>query len=224
MKNNLIIKYIKFEEYPAIANAFLESANINRNSRFPLEIDVLSEKVGYKIEVFTNLFHDFGIRGCVIKKPGGPFRIGIDSDHYTNDEFFYPFTIAEELGHIHTHSSLFDEIETVQQFIEFNDCLSETDYRMMQNQARCVGSHILFPSFLFAPFLKEYCEENQKEIQSTFYYDSDDLANSISERIYKKIQISKRVVYFALIRYPDEPIRVVVDFFGRSLFGRDKSS
>ena len=94
------IKNYTYEEYQRIANRFLRENGIDENSKFPFEIDLLAEKAGYEIKPIHLLKKDFGVKGCIAKIRGGSFKIVIDSHHYIDDEFYFPFTIAEEIGHI----------------------------------------------------------------------------------------------------------------------------
>ena len=216
---NSKVKPIKFKEYREIAHAFLKNVGVDSNTKFPLEMDLLIDKAGYRIEAITNLKRDFGVKGCVIKRKGGVFIIGIDSGHYMNEDKYYPFTLAEELGHILSHGYLYDEINRVQDAIDFLCNLSDADYRMMEQQARNVGSNILLPSFLFDLFVLDFCKQNVSEIKKEHYYDRWDLADSISEKVSKKLNISKQPVFYSILKRYPEPLLIdrIIDNLGADL-------
>ncbi len=217
MKNR--IKHLTYEEYQSLANSFLESIGINQHSQFPFEIDFIADKAGYKIKPIPNLKRDFGVKGCVLKFTGSIFQIAIDDQHYMDDEFYYPFTIAEELGHILAHDYIYENINSLKEAIDFHSTLSEEEYKRMEQQARNVGSNILISSFLFKPFLIDFCEQQDEEIRKNQFPSKEDLADFIAIKISPVLKLSKYVLYYALQRYPDRTIdNVVINHFGNSIF------
>lgn len=213
------IRNYSYEEYQRIANRFLKENGIDENSNFPFEIDVLAEKAGYEIKPIPLLKKDFGVKGCIAKIRGGSFKIIIDSDHYMEEEFYFPFTIAEEIGHILLHDHIYDNVENIKDAIDFHFSVSNRDYRIMEQQARNVGSFILLPSFLLNRFLLNYCKKNEKEIRKISFYDIYDLSDFIASNISHQLCISKKVIELTLsTRYPGFPIYTVVNYFGDSIF------
>jgi hypothetical protein len=160
-----IVKKLTYREYQEIADSFLKSVGIGKNSRFPFEIDLLADKAGYNIIPISNMKRDFGVKGVVIRRKAGGFDIGIDERHYMNDDMYFPFTIAEELGHILAHPSIYQDIHSVEDSIRVLCDADEEDYRRLEQQARNVGSNILLPSFLFDNFILDYCRKNETEIK-----------------------------------------------------------
>jgi Zn-dependent peptidase ImmA (M78 family) len=213
------IKYIKYAEYREIAHAFLKNVGIDKNNRFPLDLDILIDKAGYRIEAITNLKKDFGVKGCVIKRKGGTFIIGIDSHHYMNEDKYYPFTLAEELGHILAHGYLYEEINSLEDAIALLCHVSDSDYRMMEQQARNVGSNILLPSFLFDPFVLDYYHQHVAEIKKERFYDKWDFADYLAERISKNINISKQPIFYSILKRYPEPLLIdrIVDEIGNDV-------
>ena len=213
------IKYLKYDEYQTLAHSFLKSVDVNSNSQFPFEIDLLADKAGYKIKPVSNLKKDLGVKGCVLKFAGGIFQIAIDDKHYMDDEFYYPVTIAEELGHILAHDYIYENINSLKEAIDFHSTLNEQEYRMMEQQARNVGSNILIPSFLLKSFLIGFCKKQDKKIRRNKFDSKEDLAEFIAYKISPILKISKNVVFYALKRYPDRAIdTVVISHFGNSIF------
>lgn len=213
------IKYIKFTEYREIAHAFLKIVGIDKSSPFPLELDLLIDKAGYRIEAITHLKKDFGVKGCVIKRKGGTFIIGIDSDHYMNEEKYYPFTLAEEVGHILAHGYLYDEVNSLEDAVDLLCHIDDDDYRIMEQQARNVGSNILLPSFLFDPFVIDFCQKNKADLLKERFYDKWELSDYLADRISRRINISKQPIFFSISKRFPGPLLIdrIIDEIGNDV-------
>ncbi len=213
------IKKISYRNYREIAYSFLKNVGVDRNSEFPFEIDLLADKAGYCLKPIPELKRDFGVKGVVIKKRGGGFEIGIDERHYMDDEMYFPFTIAEELGHILAHPYIYDEVRTVEDAIKVLCEINESDYRQMEQQARNVGSNILLPSFLFEVYVLDYCKNKGDEIRRKIFSEKEELAVFIAEGVLRKINISKWPIFYAILKRYPEPLLIdkIIDHFGLDL-------
>ena len=213
------IKRLTYRDYREIAYSFLKSVGINRNSKFPFEVDLLADKAGYSVIPIPYLKKDFGVKGVVIKKRGGSFDIGIDENHYMNEEMYFPFTIAEELGHILAHPYIYQEVNSVEDSIKVLCDIGDIDYKRMEQQARNIGSNILLPALLFDDYVLNYCRENGKEIRSKTFLVKDELADYIAEKISRIINISKFPLFYAILRRYPEPLLIdkIIDYFGADL-------
>ena len=100
-------KKLQFKDYKIIAEKFLK-LNPYGQKKFPTDIEVLITKSGFKFDTELDLLKQYGVKGLVAKntKIKGDFKILLDENHYSNQEFYYPFTMAEELSHIILHSSI----------------------------------------------------------------------------------------------------------------------
>src|SRR4030042_1754384 len=153
---NSKVRRLTFKDYREIAHAFLKNVGIDKNSRFPLELDLLIDKAGYRIEAITHLKQDFGVKGA----------------------------------------------------IEFLCHLSDPEYRMMEQQARNVGSNILLPPFLFDPYVLDFCRQHEMEIKKERFYDKWDVADYLADSISKNINISKQPVFYSILKRYPEPLLI----------------
>ncbi len=197
------IKKITYREYRQIANSFIKQIGFHCKTDLPLDIELMLEKAGHQIIPLYNLYSDYGIKGIVIKKIDG-FDIAIDNNHYMNEEFYFRFTLAEELAHILVHPHIYEVLDTIEDVIEFTNKISDEEYRKMEQQAKSLASCLLFPDYLFDEYILQFCSEHLKELKETTFYSKDDLGGYISEKTYRKLLVSTHVIRRIILnRYPD---------------------
>ncbi len=181
-----------------------------------MDIENLIDKAGITIHPVPFLFRDFGVKGTVLKKIGG-YDIAIEETHYNEHEFYYRFTLGEELSHIILHEQLIAGISSLADVQAYHRSLSDKEYKQIEQQARALTSQLLLPSHLFDDLILEWVDRNISSLRLCKFYDKNELAEHIAENIYRDLKISKNVVKHSILRHPDPAIDKVLLKFGISV-------
>ena len=129
------------------AEEFLAKYNPKRD--FPLEIELIAEKVGIKIYPIPDLKKIAGTEGFI--NPDLT-QIGIDDDIYFNYETRARFTIAHEVGHWFLHKEIYTEIKKevkLDSFFDYSQLIEKipsNEYDWIEWQAYFFAAQILVPS------------------------------------------------------------------------------
>jgi hypothetical protein len=212
------VPYYSFFDYKVLASQFLRRHGFPKGNSLPVDIEVLLDKAGIQIHPVDRMYQDFGVKGAVLKTPVG-YAIAIDANHYESEsqEFYFRFTLAEELSHILLHEKLIAGISTLDEVLKFHASLNDEDYKWIEQQARSMASQLLLPSQVFDQYVVDWVREHLEEIQATEFFNKDELAAFIAERMYKVLKLSRDVVRHSLKRPPDSAIDRVISVFGQSL-------
>jgi hypothetical protein len=216
------IEYLSFDDYKKSANDFIKSVGMSNSKNLPLDIEMMIEKNGHNIVSFQDLQKDFKIKGMVIKTTIG-FDIGVDSYHYMNEkeEFYYKFTLAEEMAHILIHLAFFDEADSKENAIKIHNNLGENEYKIMENQAKNVANCLLLPDWLFDDYVMDYVEQNIDKLKEMYYTAKEQtqpfiddgsfepnivekrISEYISRKLSTKLKLSEWVIHYTIFkRYP----------------------
>ena len=204
-----------FSDYKRIAHQFLSKHGILGGS-LPIDIDVLIDKAGITIHSIPAMFDDFGVKGAVLKKPGG-YDIAIDETHYEKQEFYYRFTLAEELSHVLIHTQYVANCSCLEDVQKFHSSLTDDEYKVMEQEARALASQLLLPSQLFDPYVLTCVGNNLNEFLKSPAFSKQDLAQDIAQKMYKDLHLSAEVVKWSILRYPDAAIDKVLSKHGQAL-------
>jgi Zn-dependent peptidase ImmA (M78 family) len=199
------LPFIGFVEAKTIVESFLNRHGINYQSdlpiRLPVNIELLAVKTGCPVSTIDGLRSEFDLRGLVFKKTHQDnFEILIDSYHYQEEEYSSLFTIAEELAHILIHKSIFEQIRSIEDRMELDNTINESTRRLIEMQAKRVGSELLLPDFLFRPFMLKWYENNQKKVDDDRPIDKNDLLSFVSIEVGHRLGLSDRIIRRALER------------------------
>lgn len=207
-----------FSYYKKLAATILKKYGLPVEKKLPVDIEVLLDKMGITIHSIPNMFKDFGVKGAVIKKAVGTgFDVSIDENQYETQEFYYRFTLAEELSHILLHEKLVAGITCLEEVQEFHRSFTDEQYKRIEQQARVMASQLLLPSHLFDDFILEWVKSHLSEIRKEKFYSTNELADYIACKIQASLKLSRDVVRTSIMRFPDSAIDKIIAVFGQDL-------
>ncbi len=212
------VPYYSFSDYKTRAAQFLKRHGFPKDNSLPIDIEVLLDKAGIEIHPVNRMYEDFGVKGAVLKTIGG-YALAIDENHYESEsqEFYFRFTLAEELAHILLHEKLIAGITTLDEVQSYHASFSDEEYKRIEQQARTMASQLLLPSQIFDQFVIDWVREHLEEIQKAQFFSPNELADFIAERMYKSLKLSRDVIRTSLKRPPDSAIDRVISVFGQGL-------
>jgi len=140
----MIVPYISDDDLHHKAEAFL--TNYNADNVLPVPIEEIAEsKLDLMILPIVDLEVYCEIAGTMSKD----FKtILIDQKTYETQEARARFTVAHEVGHYILHKELFEKANgnySFDDFIQFQNSLSNDSYKRLEIQAFRFGEGILFP-------------------------------------------------------------------------------
>jgi len=195
-----------------------EAGDVLRRARFipgktlPFNIELLSERLGFRVHVLQNLYWRAGLKGTGYRKlPEDRLEILVDQYHYDNQFFQCRFTIAEELSHLLIHAPVFDNIHSVEDRIAYERTLTEEQRAEFEGQATRFASYLLIPNSLFLQACHDWIEKHYEEIVADNPQDENDLITFLAERLHHKLEVSSVVVNKVLNRYQPNSNRRIVD-------------
>ena len=213
----MILPHVSFQQNAKMANQFMARHHFPRGNELPQDIENLIDRVGCDIGTVKNLFINFGVKGSILKRKTCGFAVVIDDDHYEKEEFYYRFTLAEELAHVVLHSTIFINSVNLEAHSKLIMALDDEEYHSMESQARVMASHFLFPHPLFKNFMFDWVNTHLTEIKAHDCFDKNELANFIAVSTCRQLLVSRQVVYHTLMRFPDAVIDAILESFGMSL-------
>jgi len=196
------VRHITFSQYKSIAHNVLRQHAMLETKILPVNIELLLDKMNITVRPISGLYRDFGVNGALIKKIGG-YDIVIDEEHYEKKEFYYRFTLAEELAHFLVHTELLGGAQTLEDIQAFHRSLDDEQYKRMENQARNIANQLLLPSCLLDPLVLRWAKEHRDELMSLDTNDKGDIAKEVAQRLHRGLKLSFDVVYWSILRYPD---------------------
>jgi hypothetical protein len=199
------LPFIGFNEAKTIAEKFLVLHGIvfqsNAAIRLPVNVELLAVRAGYPVSTIDGIRSEFDLRGMVYKNiQSNTLEIIIDSYHYQEEEYSSSFTIAEELAHILTHKVIFEQIHSIEDRIQLDSVLLESTRRLIEMQAKRIGSELLLPDFLFRPYMLKWYASNQKKVEGDRPIDKNDLLTFISNEVSRRLGSSEHIIKRALER------------------------
>jgi len=206
------LPFIGFVEAKTIVENYLTGHGIvfpaQLPIRLPVNVELLAAKTGCPVSTIDGLRSEFDLRGLVYKNiHKDKFEIIIDSHHYQEEEYSSSFTIAEELAHLIIHKSIFEQIYSVEDRIELDSVINESTRRLIEMQAKRVGSELLLPDFLFRPYMIKWFESNQKKVDDDRPIDKNDLLLFVSNEVGRRLGLSEHIIRRALDR--SNPISII---------------
>ena len=210
------VSYYSFSDYKQIAHQFLAKHGFLSKATLPMDIEALIDKAGITILPVSSMYKDFGVKGAVLKKKEG-FDIAIDEQHYEEQEYYFRFTLAEELSHILLHPRLVAGILSLEDVQSFHQSFTDEEYKKIEQQARTLASQLLLPSQIFDDFVLNWVDKNIDHVRSASIYSKADLSEYIADGLYKPLSLSKDVVRFSITRFPEPAIDKVLADFGITL-------
>lgn len=194
-----------------ISNSFLNKFGYIAKGILPIDVETLSNIAGYNVNVFHNI-SQFGIKGTAFKNnEQNKFEIIIDSWHYENDEFSYPFTIAEELAHIILHSDIFENVNNIEDRMSYESDTDEETYQVLEMEAKRLANLFLLPPVLFNPFVIDYVDKNIDLLKKENILNENDLVKTISKRLSPILSLSHFIIEKALLRYTPDKLSEVLN-------------
>lgn len=140
----LRIPYLHKEVLRTSAKEFL--VRVHPDDTIPVPVELIVERQGIDIVPLPGLKANFETDGFTA---GDLTIIRVDQWVYESYENRYRFTLAHEMGHIVLHKSIFDAcesgIDTVSDWIEFTQSMSDSDYSKLEFQANCFAGLVLVP-------------------------------------------------------------------------------
>ncbi len=210
------VPYYSFAQYKTLAAQYLKKFGLPKDNLPPVDIEVLLDKAGIQVHPVIDMSKDFAVKGAVLKTVGG-YAIAIDNEHYESQEFYFRFTLAEELSHILLHGKLIAGIESLPDVVAFHSSFSDEEYKQIEQQARVMASQLLLPSQIFDPFVIDWVKNHLEEIQKNEFFTPNDLADFLAEKMYRALKLSRDVVRTSLKRPPDSAIQKVLVIYGQGL-------
>jgi len=204
--NNIKIPYIpplSPEKNRDRAEDFIKLYGLG-NNKIPIDVEILSGKVGYPIQLFVDLKRKYDCKGLVwYNSTKKTLEIYIDNDHYNSDPESCPFTIAEELSHIILQSDVFKQVTTPAARLQMNKNISESNFLYMEQQAKLFASELLLPSNKFYNYVEIWFMTNIQNIKDERPANQEDLLNFISRKLRAHFSLSEFIIKRALIRKVD---------------------
>jgi Zn-dependent peptidase ImmA (M78 family) len=206
------LPFIGFVEAKTIAENYLTGHGIVFQAqlpiRLPVNVELLAAKTGCPVSTIDGLRPEFDLRGLVYKNiHKDKFEIIIDSHHYQEEEYFSLFTIAEELAHLLIHKSIFEQIHSIEDRTKLDTVINESTRRLIEMQAKRVGSELLLPDFLFRPYMIKWFETNQKKVEDDRPIDKNDLLLFVSNEVSRRLGLSEHNIRRAPER--SNPISII---------------
>jgi len=200
----MTIPRLSYQRYRRIANEILERGGVD-HSTLPTDVELLVDRLGMDIIPFSGLKRNYDIKGLVLKRRNAPgFDIGIDQNHWENDEQQCQFTIAEELAHVFLHSSMFSALTDVEKVWELINSIPEKEYGIMEQQARNVASFILLPDTSFRKYVLDFSTASASSLKRMGISSREELARELADRISHQLNLSSHVLFHSILyRYPD---------------------
>ncbi len=201
-----MIKKMVYREYEEKAQRVINHF-YTEPVQVPIDIEHLISLCDIDIIPLKNLRNDFNAKGLIVRNPRGGFDIIIDQDHWYNDEFYYRFTLAEELAHILLHVDYYKTAKNVTDVVSIHNSMSEDEYRMMEQQARNTGSYLLFPRISTLHFFEDWIRaENGNLVRNSS--SRTQLCEYVAEELSPILCTSSATLkHILLYRYP-EPLLI----------------
>ncbi len=208
--------FYSFSDYKKIAHQYLTKHGLLAKGVLPVDIEALIDKSGITIHVVPLMFKDFGVKGAVLKTVGG-YDIAIDETLFEEQEFYYRFTLAEELSHILLHGSHVAGISSLEDVQKFHQSFTDEQYKVIEQEARTLASQLLLPSQLFDPYILDWVAKHLPALQASAFFSRNDLAQYIADGTYRGLKISVDCVRHSILRFPNAAIDQVLSTYGQAL-------
>ena len=202
-----MIKKMTYKEYESEALRVINHFYTEPTS-VPIDIEMTINRLNIDILPFKNLRNDFGAKGMIVRNASGGFDIVIDEDHWFSDDFYYQFTLAEELAHLLVHTDLYKDAKSVCDIFKIQQRLSSDEYSMIEQQARNIASYILFPRTSMTKYLLDWAELNHRQKSLGRFKTKTELGEYIINALSPKLETSTQVLKLTLLKRFPEPLLI----------------
>ena len=137
-------KFYEIPELEKIAEGFLAERYPTLTIPPAIDIEYLIADQKADILPVHNIWHDFRVKGIVVFYKGSP-TVCIDAEHLDRYPELSRFTMAEELGHLLLHRSLFEDCSTVEKATQRYLALDGKVIDRLDRNARFLGAAIVIP-------------------------------------------------------------------------------
>jgi len=202
-----MIKKLMYKEYELHAQRVINHFFTEPTS-VPIDIEMVINRLKIDIIPFKNLRNDFGAKGMIVRNPSGGTDIVIDEDHWFSDDFYFQFTLAEELAHLIVHADLYKDAKSVGDVVRIQQKMSLDEYSMIEQQARNIASYILFPRVSITKYLLDWVEQNHGHKALYRLKTKKELSDYIIQDISPKLVTSAQVLSLTLLKRYPEPLLI----------------
>lgn len=144
----------------------------------------------------------------IVRNPSGGTDIVIDEDHWFSDDFYYKFTLAEELAHLLVHAGLYKDAKSVGDVVRIQQKMDSDEYSMIEQQARNIASYILFPRVSMTKYLIDWAGLNNRQKALNRFRTKKELSDYIIQEISPKLVTSAQVLSLTLLKRYPEPLLI----------------
>ncbi len=194
---------ISYNKNQEIALDILESVGIDTEKcEIPNDPEYIARYYEMPPNIISGLFTNFGIRGCVYKFDNS-FSIGIDENHYYNQEESSIFTLGEEIGHIFLHlKGRCNNINSPQDWLrELSEDIENSD--KIENQARVFSSNIILPPVPLYNYVNKWIQNHKTTFKIEGLLATEDFANKLGSALHSEMKLSPYIIQYSLLRWPD---------------------
>lgn len=167
----------------------------------PIDVDFLIEQEpNVVLDCLPRLQDRFNVAGVVVKERTR-FVVYIDEWVMNENPNFYRFTLAEELGHLHLHRRILEQITSLEEAIKLQEW--EEYYMVIDRNAKRFAAAVLMPS----PYIVEDARTLYKELISRVgFRDSSVILKYLVDQLSKRYGVSPTAMG---IRLGEWPINVI---------------
>lgn len=135
---------LTYQQIRGLANKFLQEYHPRLTLPVPIE-EIVELKLRIKLSTVINLKTEYGCDGFI----NSDFtEITLDDEVFNKYEERARFTIAHELGHKFLHSRIYQQfkISTKNEYLNFQNRISEDDQKWLEIQAHIFAACVLVPT------------------------------------------------------------------------------
>lgn len=162
--------------------------------KLPVDVPLIAEKAGLDIVPMPSyVFQRIGLAGVLVYyKKADQFSICVDKtllDPARNNESFYRFTVAEEVGHFLLHANAFRSLSSVTQFIDWYDSIGQDNYTRIEIEAKLAAADLLIPYSLLWELVKSW--QSSRECNPASFPVFEEYLSAAVESLGKRFEVSR---------------------------------
>lgn len=170
----------------------------------PIDIDFLIEQESdIVLDCLPNLQDRFNVAGMVVKEQAR-FVVYVDEWVMNNNPNFYHFTLAEELGHLHLHRGILEQITSLDEAVKLQEWGEY--YTVIDRPAKRFAAAVLMPN----PHIVDDARVLYKElVRKVGFRDPSAILRYLVGQLSKHYVVSPTAVSIRLSEWPINVIEKV---------------